>query len=181
MDLTGSSITPFHLKQEKLLLFLSDTEQAIPIGMYIVTCLRVIERTSFINKSVLEWRRRPQGTRTIALFWPFITAAHKKQRLKLEQGSDEQANSVMLQKQYNDMVLKVGQLERFTDQLQGGVNDLIDKVQDDASVRSRSDRSIPGVINIDKSTTDSSDLSTAQALTASLTASLVDAEKNRYI
>ena len=33
VDLTGPSITPFRLKQEKLLLFLLDTEQAIPIGM----------------------------------------------------------------------------------------------------------------------------------------------------
>ena len=59
VDLTSPSITPFRLKQEKLLLFLSDTEQAVPIGMYIVTCLRVIEKSNFINKSVLEWRRRP--------------------------------------------------------------------------------------------------------------------------
>ena len=144
--------------------------------MYIVTCLRVIEKSNFINKSVLEWRRRPQATRTVAFFWPFFTAAHKKQRLKLEQGNDEQASSVMLQKQYNDMALKVGQLERSTDQLQGGLNNHIDKVQDDASVRSRSDRSIPGVIDTDKSTSNSSDLSTAQALIASLTASLVNAE-----
>ena len=87
----------------------------------------------------------------------------------------------MLQKQYNDMALTVNQMERFTDQLQGGVNDLIDKVQDDTSVRSRSDRSIPGVIDTDKSTSVSSDLSTAQALIVSLTASLVDVEKNQYI
>ena len=31
VDLTGPSITPVCLKQEKLLLFLSDTEQAVPI------------------------------------------------------------------------------------------------------------------------------------------------------
>ena len=78
VDLTGPSITPFRLKQEKLLLFLFNTEQAVPIGMYIVTCLRDIEKSNFINKSVLEWRRRPQGMRTVALFWPFIKAAHKK-------------------------------------------------------------------------------------------------------
>ena len=53
VDLTGSSITPFRLKQEKLLLFFSDTEQAVPIGIYIVTCLRVIEKSNSINKSVL--------------------------------------------------------------------------------------------------------------------------------
>ena len=180
VDLTGPSITPFHLKQEKLLLFLSDMEQAVPIGMYIVTCLRVIEKSNFINKSVLEWRRRPQGMRTIALFWPFIEASHKKQRLKLEQGNDEQANSVMLQKQYNDMVLKVSQLERYTDQQQTTINDVVDKVNDEAS---RSDRSIPGVIETKgtPSTSDSFELSTAQALIVSLTASLVEAEKNHYI
>ena len=118
--------------------------------------------------------------RTVALFWPFIKAAHKKQRLKLEQGNDEQASSVMLQKQYNDMALKVSQLERYTDQQQNTINDVVDKVNDDAS---RSDRSIPGVIKTKgtPSTSDSSELSTAQALIISLTASLVDAEKNRYI
>ena len=79
------------------------------------------------------------------------------------------------------MALKIGQLERYTDQLQGGVNDLIDKVQDDTSVHSRSDRSISGVIDIDKSTTDSSELSTTQTLIASLTASLADAERNRHV
>ena len=181
MDLTGLSIIPFRLKQKKLLLFLSDTEQAIPIGMYIVTYLRIIKQSNFINKSVLEWRRRPQVLQNVALFWPFIKAAQKKQRLILEQGNDEQESSVMLQKQYSDMALKVNQLERFTNQLQGGVNNLIDKVQDDTSVQSRSKRSIPGVIDTDKSTSDSSDLSTVQSLILSLTASLVDAEKNQYI
>ena len=43
VDLTGPSITSFRLKQEKVLLFLSDTKQAVPIGMYIMTCLRVIK------------------------------------------------------------------------------------------------------------------------------------------
>ena len=68
VDIVGPSIILFRLKQEKLLLFLLDTEQAIPIGMYIKTCLRVIERTNYINKAVLEWRRRTQATRTVALF-----------------------------------------------------------------------------------------------------------------
>ena len=54
VDITGLSITPFRLKQEKLLLYLSDTEQAIPIKMYIKKCLRVIERTNYINKAFLE-------------------------------------------------------------------------------------------------------------------------------
>ena len=95
VDLTGPSITPFRLKQEKLLLFLSDTEQAVPVGRYIVICLQVIEKSNFINKAVLAWRRRDAADRTVALFWPFIREAHKKQRLKLEHGNDEQANSVM--------------------------------------------------------------------------------------
>ena len=42
MDLIGPSIIPFRLKQEKLLLFLSDIEHAISNEMYINTCLRVI-------------------------------------------------------------------------------------------------------------------------------------------
>ena len=48
-------------------------------------------------------------------------------------------------------------------------------------MRSRSDRSISGVIKTNgTSTTDSSQLSTTQALSASLTASLAESEKNRY-
>ena len=97
VDLTGPSITPFRLRQEKLLLFLSDMEQAVTPGRYIMICLSVIEKTNFINKAVLEWRRKPVGNRTVALFWPFIKKAHKEKRLKLAQGSDEQANSVMQQ------------------------------------------------------------------------------------
>ena len=57
---------------------------------------------------------------------------------------------------------------------------MVDKVNDDAS---RSDRSIPGVIETKgtPSTSDSSELSTTQALIVSLTASLVGAEKYQYI
>ena len=145
-----------------------------------MTCLRVNKKSIFINKSVLECRRRQQGMRIVVLFWPFIKVAHKKQRLKLEQGNDEQANSVMLQKQYNNMALKVSQLEQFTDQQNTIINDVVDKVNDEAS---RSDRCIPRMINTvgTPSTSNSSALSTAQALIVSLTASLVDAEKNRYV
>ena len=42
VDLTGPSTTPFRLRQEKLLLFLSDTEQTVTPGRYIVICLSVI-------------------------------------------------------------------------------------------------------------------------------------------
>ena len=96
VDLTGPSITPNYLKQKKQLLFLLDTEQAVPVGQYIVICLRVIEKSNFINKAVLKWRRQAVADRSVALFWPFFKAAHKKERLKLEQGNDEQENSVML-------------------------------------------------------------------------------------
>ena len=59
---------------------------------------------------------------------------------------------------------------------------MVDKVNDDASIRSKSDQSIPGVIDTSGTpSTNSSELSTAQALIASLTASLADAEGNRYI
>ena len=95
MDLTGPSITPFSLRQEKLLLFLSNTEQAVTPGRYIVICLSIIEKTNFINKDVREWRRKPVGDRTVTLFWPFIKKAHKEKPLKPTQGSDEQANNVM--------------------------------------------------------------------------------------
>ena len=44
VDITGPSIIPFRLKQEKLQLFLADTEQAILDGMYIKTCLCVIKK-----------------------------------------------------------------------------------------------------------------------------------------
>ena len=179
VDLTSPSMIPFRLKQEKLLLFLLDTEQAILNGMYIKTCLRVIERTNYINKAVFAWRRCILPNCTVALFWPFIKA-YKKQRLKLEQGSDEQANSVMLQNTVKDMTLKISQLERYTDQQQNTINDVVDKVNDEAN---RSNRSIPGVIETNGTllTIDFSELSTAQALIASLTTSLADAERKRYI
>ena len=43
-NITGPSIKPFCLKQGKLKIFLQNTEQAISDGMYIKTCLRVIEK-----------------------------------------------------------------------------------------------------------------------------------------
>ena len=88
----------------------------------------------------------------------------------------------MLQETVNKMALKIMELEEYTDRQQSTVNELIDQVNGVASVRSRSDRSIPGMIGTSDSgpSTDSSELSNAQALLASLQTSLVDAEKNRY-
>ena len=98
VNLTGLLMTPFRLRQEELLLFLSDTEQTVTLGRYIVICLSVIEKTNFINKAVLEWRRKAVGDKTDALFWPFIKTAHKEKRLKIAQRSNEQTNNVMQQK-----------------------------------------------------------------------------------
>ena len=90
-------------------------------------CLSVIEKTNFINKDVREWRRKPIGDRTVALFWPFIKKAHKEKRLKLAQGSDEQANMVMQQKQLQGMALKITQLERYADDQNKTLSNVIDK------------------------------------------------------
>ena len=179
VDLTGPSITPFRLRQEKLLLFLSDMEQALTPGRYIVICLSVIEKTNFINKDVREWRRKPVGDRTVTLFWLFIKKAHKEKRLKLAQGSDDQANSVMQQKQLQEMALKITQLERYADDQNKTLSNVIDKVNDEAS---RSNRSIPGMINTStpSSPSKTSALTTAQALIASLQARLTNAESRRY-
>ena len=180
VDLTGPSINPFRLRLEKLLLFLSDTEQSVLVGRYIVIYLQVIEKSNFINKVVLAWRRRDAADRTIALFWPFIKEAHKKQRLKLTQGNDEQANSVMQQKKLQDMALKITQLKRYADDQNKTLDDIIDKVNDEAS---RSDRSIPGVIDTSGTSlpSESSALSTAQAFIVSLTARVAEVESRRYV
>ena len=85
-DFTGQSIKPFRLRQEKLKLFLEDTEQRITEGTYVKKFLGVIERTNFINKSVLAWRARALNQRTIALFWTFFTAAHKKTTIETPTG-----------------------------------------------------------------------------------------------
>ena len=66
--ITGQSMIPFRLRQEKLKLFLKDTEQRIEDGMYVKKCLGVIERTNYINKAVLSWRAQPLLQRTVALF-----------------------------------------------------------------------------------------------------------------
>ena len=89
----------------------------------------------------------------------------------------------MLQNTAKDMALKISQLGHYTDQQQAASHDVIDKVQDDASVRSRSIRSIPGMIDTNRtpSTTDSSKLLTTQALIVSLTSRLDEAEKNHYV
>ena len=86
----------------------------------------------------------------------------------------------MVQKQFSDVALKITQLEPFTNQQHTTFSDVIDRVNDEAS---RSDRSIPGVIDTlgTPSMSNSSALSTAQALIVSLTASLADAESRRYV
>ena len=76
VDITGQSIKPFRLKQEKLKLFLEDTEQAISNGMYIKKCLGVIKKSNYINKDVLKWRALPLNQRIVVLFWPFFKAGH---------------------------------------------------------------------------------------------------------
>ena len=77
----------------------------------------------------------------------------------------------MLQETVNKMALKIGELERYTDRQQNMVNELVDEVNDDPSICSRSDQSIPGMIETSgtPSIADSSELSTAQVLIASLT------------
>ena len=94
------------IRQEKLKLLLHDTEQRIPEGTYIKKTLGVIENSNYINKDVLKWRRRPLVEQTIALFWPYFKDAHKKQKLKLQQGNDEQASSVMMQKKMSEFAMQ---------------------------------------------------------------------------
>ena len=81
------------------------------------------------------------------------------------------------------MVLKISQLEQYTDQQQHTINDVVGKVNDEASIRNKSDQSIPGVIDTSgtPSASDSLELSTEQALITSLTSSLVEAERNQHI
>ena len=106
-DMTTQSIKHLRIRQEKLKLFLHDTEQRIPEGTYIKKTLGVIENSNYINKDVLKWRRRPLVDQTIADFWTFFKEVHKKQKMKLQQGHDEQASSVMIQKQMSDFELQL--------------------------------------------------------------------------
>ena len=178
-DMTGPSIKPLRLRQEKLKDFLYSTEQQINDGTYIKKTLGVIEKQNYINKDVLKWRARTLADRTITHFWPYFTAAHKKQKLKLQQGNTEQASSVMMQSKLDDMALQIMRLEKYTDDQQSAINNVIDKVQDD---QSRGDRSIPGLIETSTtpSVADSAELSQAQALIASLTSRLTVAEQQRH-
>ena len=57
-DMTTQSIKHLRIRQEKLKLFLHDTEQRIPEGTYVKKTLGVIENANYINKDVLKWRRR---------------------------------------------------------------------------------------------------------------------------
>ena len=76
-----------------------------------------------------------------------------------------------------NMALQISRLERYTDQQQSAINNVIDKVQDK---QSKGNRSIPRMIETTStpSTADSSELSTAQALIESLTLRLDEAERN---
>ena len=175
-DMTTNNIKLLKIRQEKLKLFLEDTEQKINDGTYIKKTLGVIERSNYINKDVLKWRRRALCDRTIAEFWPFFKEAHKKQKLKLLQGGDEQANSVM-QSTLNDYALQIMRLEKYTDDQQVALNGLIDR-----EAQSRSG-SIPGVIETSTSSPslgEATEMTTAQALIASLRSELSVAQQQRY-
>ena len=79
------------------------------------------------------------------------------------------------------IALKIGELEQYTNRQSSTVNELVDKVKDDQSICSRSNQSIPEIIDTSGTPSiDSSKLSTAQALIASPPSSLAEAEKNCY-
>lgn len=109
VNIKGLPIRPHKIKQEKLQLFLNDTESAVPNGIYIKKCLGVLKRTIYINKDVLKLRVQPLNQRTVILSWPYLKEAHKKQCVKDKQGNAE-ANSVM-----QLMANKIGALKRLTD------------------------------------------------------------------
>ena len=78
----------------------------------------------------------------------------------------------------NDYVLQIMRLKKYTDDQQVALNGLIDRESQSRS----GERSIPGVI---KTTTtpslgDTTELSSAQALIASLTSQLSVAQRQRY-
>ena len=78
------------------------------------------------------------------------------------------------------MALKISQLKWYTNQ-EHTINDVVDKVNDEASIRSKSDWSFPEMIDTSgtPSAPDLLELSTVQALIASLTSSLAEAERNQ--
>ena len=175
-DMTTNNVKLLRIRQEKWKLFLANTEQAINDGTYIKKTLGVIEKSNYLNKDVLKWRRKPLAERTIINFWPFFKDAHKKQKLKLLQGGDDMANSVMQNKMEN-YALQIMQLQKYTDDQQVALNSLIDR-----EAQSRSG-SIPGVIETTTSPSsigDTTEMTTAQALIASLRSELSVAQRQRY-
>ena len=126
----------------------------------------MIKRSNYINKDILKWRAEPLIQRIVALFWTFFKAAHKKKRLKNWQGHEE-ASSVMLQEKLSQMANCIGELERYIDNQQTKANQLVDQVNESSS-RSWSDWSIPGMIDTSESGASLTELSTTQALIASL-------------
>ena len=80
------------------------------------------------------------------------------------------------------MALKINKLERYKDQQQHTINNVVDKVNNEPSVHSMSDWFIPGVIDTSGTpSTVSLELSTAQAMVASLLSNLEEADVNCYI
>ena len=78
VNISGASTRTFKIKQDKLQLFLEDTEQAVSDGIYITKYLKVIKQSNFINKDVLKWRVHTLAQQTLALFWPHFKDAHTK-------------------------------------------------------------------------------------------------------
>ena len=80
------------------------------------------------------------------------------------------------------MALKISELKRYSYQQQSTINDVVDKVDNNTSICSKSDRSIPDMIKTSGTplTIDSSEQSTTQSLIASLTLSLAEAKRSRY-
>ena len=83
-----------------------------------------------------------------------------------------------MQKKMGEFALQLMRLEKYTDDQQSAINNIIDVQQN----QSRSNRSIPGLIETTTtpSLADTTELTTAQALIASLTSRLTVAERERY-
>ena len=76
------------------------------------------------------------------------------------------------------MANQMGELEQYTNSQQSKVNELVNQVNKSSS-QSRSNQSIPEMINTSENGASSSELSTAQALIASLQTSLTEAQRTR--
>ena len=92
--------------------------------MYIRYNVTAIEESNYLNKAVLNWRRKPTTERTVDNMLTFFKQAHKEERIKQKKYHHEASSVQALQQKFAALEERVeGTMEQKIDGLVDMIND----------------------------------------------------------